>query len=249
MKRMIAACIAAIAVSAGGKTFETYDDFSITLPDGWVEIPGYVLQAYVEKVDEIFPDTPRQVYDYGYQIENDGKWMTYPYILVQSRPIGRIPSGVLARNQKPSMQTRDIGLSEVRLGVSTYDKENQILWSTLSTRIQGGEKAKGLVAIKLTELGYIRLAGYAPEDSFDEYENIFREAFTSLGIDESIAYKPQFGDAMPVIGGIMTGKVLVWCIQAVVIGGVLWLVYILLKRLGVGTKLIPRAMSLFSKEG
>jgi len=36
---------------------------------------------------------------------------------------------------------------------------------------------------------------------------------------------------MPVVGGIMTGKVLVWCIQAVVIGGALWLVYILLKRL------------------
>jgi hypothetical protein len=95
----------------------------------------------------------------------------------------------------------------------------------------------------------IRLAGCVTKDSFDEYEKIFWEAFASLEIDESIAYKSQFGDAMPVIGGIMTGKIILWCVQAVVIGGFLWLVYILFKRLGVGMKLIPRAIGLFCKEG
>lgn len=128
-------------------------------------------------------------------------------------------------------QTEDIGLSEVRVGESTYDKENHILWSTLTTPTPDGETAKALVAVKLTELGYIRLTGCATEDSFDQYEIIFREAFTSLEIGKSIAYKPQFGDSMPVVGGIMTGKVLVWCVQAVVIGGALWLVYILVRRL------------------
>ena len=52
-----------------------------------------------------------------------------------------------------------------------------------------------------------------------------------MGMDESIAYKPQFADTMPVIGGIMTGKLILWGIQAVVIGGVLWLIYIRIKRL------------------
>ena len=231
MKRMIAACIAAIAVSAGGKTFETYDDFSITLPDGWVEIPGSVLQAYAQKVNELSPHTPQQMYDCGYQMDNDGNWLTYPYILVQFRPAGRIPWGELARFPEMNSKRADIGLSEVSMGESTYDKENHILWSTLTTPTQDGETAKALIAVKLTEVGYIRLTGCATEDSFNEYEKVFREAFTSLEIDESIAYKPQFGDAMPVVGGIMTGKVLVWCIQAVVIGGALWLVYILLKRL------------------
>jgi hypothetical protein len=230
MKKMIAACIAALAVSASGETFKTYDDFSIVLPDGWAEIPGTVLQAYAEKVEEVSPDTPRPVYDYGYQID-DGNWLTYPYILVQFRPVGRIPWGELARSQEMNSRIADIGGSGVSAGKSTYDKKNHILWSALTTPAQHGEPAKALVAIKLTEAGYIRLVGCATEDSFNEFEKIFIEAFSSLSIDESIAYKPQFGDAMPVVGGIITGRVLVWCIQAVVIGGGLWLGYILVKRL------------------
>jgi hypothetical protein len=231
MKRTIAACIAAIALSAGGETFETDDEFSITLPDGWIQVPGSVLQSFSAKMDELSPDTPRQVYDYGYQIENDGKWLTYPYILGQFRPAGRIPWGELARYQKMSSQVGDIGLSEMRVGEPTYDKEHQILWSTLTTHTETGEAVKALVAVKLTELGYIRLTGCATEGSFNEYEKVFRDAFSSLVINESIAYKPQFGDGMPVIGGIMTGKVLIWIVQAIVIGGALWLVYFLLKRL------------------
>jgi len=231
MKKMITVCLAALAFSASGETFETCDDLSITLPDGWVGISGVVLQAYAKKVNELSPHTPRQVYDCGYQMDNDGKWMTYPYILEQFRPVGRIPWGELARFPEMNSKRADIGLSEVSMGESTYDKENHILWSTLTTPTQDGETAKALIAVKLTEVGYIRLTGCATEDSFDQYAKVFREAFSSLQIDESIAYKPQFGDAMPVIGGIMTGKVLVWCIQAVVIGGALWLVYILLKRL------------------
>lgn len=232
MKRTIAACIAAIAVTVCGETFETDDEFSITLPDGWVQIPGSVLQEFSQTTDGLSPDTPRQVYDYGYQMDSDGKWLSYPYILVQFRPTGRIPSGELARYQKMSSQMMgDIGLSEVRLGSSSYDKEHQILWSTLSTHAENGETVKAVVAVKLTEIGYIRLTGCATGESFGEYEQVFRDAFNSLVMAESIAYKPQFADAMPVIGGIRTGKILIWCIQAVLIGGVLWLVYIRLKRL------------------
>lgn len=231
MKKTIAACIVAIAVSASGKTFETDDDFLITLPDGWVQIPGSVLQAFSEKMDELSPDTPRQIYDYGYQMDGDGRWLTYPYVLVQVRPEGRIPSGELARYQSKRSHTEDIDRSEVRFGNSTYDKEHQILWSMLTTPAQNGESAKALIAVKLTEHGYIRLTGCATETSFDEYEKVFRDAFSSLEIDEFIAYKPQFADTMPVIGGIMTGKVILWFVQAVVIGGVLWLVYIRIKRL------------------
>ena len=117
------------------------------------------------------------------------------------------------------------------VGESTYDKENNILWSTITKQAVNGETVKSLVAVKLTESGYIRLTGCATEASFDQYAKVFREAFGSLEIDESIAYKPQFGDLMPVIGGIMTGKIILWCIQSVVIGGILWLVYMLLKRL------------------
>jgi hypothetical protein len=230
-KRTIAVCIASIAVAVCGETFETDDEFSITLPDGWVQIPGSVLQDFSENIDQLSPDSPPEVYDYGYQMENGGKWLAYPYVLVQIRPEGRIPSGELARFQRMIPEAEGIDLSEVRFGESAYDKENQILWSTLSMQPPDGEPVKALIAVKLTELGYIRFTGCAADASFDEYEKLFISAFSSVRMGESIAYKPQFSDGMPVIGGIMTGKVLIWFIQAVLIGGVLWLVYFYLKRL------------------
>ena len=65
IKRIIAACIAALAVSASGEIYETRDGFSIGLPDGWVKIPGSVLRTYAERVNKLSPDTPQQVYDSG----------------------------------------------------------------------------------------------------------------------------------------------------------------------------------------
>lgn len=231
MKRMIAACILAVTVSVNGGTFDTDDEFTITLPDGWVQIPGAVLQGFSAKMAERSPDAPRQVYDYGYQMGDDGRWLTYPYVLVQVRPEGRIPSGELARYPKMSAQAEAIDLSGGSFGESTYDKEHQILWSTLTTQTLEGEIVKALIAVKLTELGYIRLTGCATEASFDEYKKVFTDAFSTLGMDESIAYRPQFADTMPIIGGIMTGRVIIWLAQAIVIGTVLWLIYIRIKRL------------------
>ena len=80
-------------------------------------------------------------------------------------------------------------------------------------------------------MGYIQLTGYAPMDSFAEYERIFRDAFGNLVLSADIEYQPQFSDTAPVIGGFNTAKLMVFVVQAVLIGGVLWLVYIRIKRL------------------
>ncbi len=240
MKRTIAACIAAIAISAGGETFDTGEGFAITLPNGWVQIPGSVLQVFSARMDDLSPDTPQQVYDYGYQIEDDGKWLTYPYILVQVRPEGRIPSGQLVRyNQFAPEMEEDIEtvkngfsdvLSDASMDEPAYDSENKILWTSLSANVLDGADVKALVGMRLTEMGYIQLTGYAPLDSFAEYERIFREAFVNLVLDADIEYQPQFSDTAPVIGGFNTVKLLVFILQAVLIGSFLWLVYIFLKR-------------------
>ena len=241
MKRIIAACIVATVFSVNGKTFETDDEFSIILPDGWVQIPGSVLQGFSAKMDELSPDTPRQVYDYGYQIDKDGTWLAYPYILVQVRSEGRIPSGQLARYNAfaPEME-EDINkvkegfsdiLSDASMDEPVYDSENKILWTSFSANVLDGDDVKALVGMRLTEMGYIQLTGYAPMDSFAEYERIFRDAFGNLVLSADIEYQPQFSDTAPVIGGFNTAKLMVFVVQAVLIGGVLWLVYIRIKRL------------------
>ncbi len=231
IKRKVLALVLFAAVTAVGETFEPSTLLSIDLPDGWVEIPADVLDAFAMKTDEISPDSPAQYYDFGYQAPAEGgRWLSYPYVLIQVRDVGRIPSSELARYQKLGAEMDEFTLPDVSIGETMYDKGNQILWSTLAAHTAEGESVKALVAVKLTEIGYIRLMGCATEETFGEYKTIFKNAFSTLGIDESLAYKPQVGDAVPSVGGIKTGKVLVWFVQAVVIGGLLWAVYHFLKK-------------------
>lgn len=230
-RKLILLCIAVVAVSVRGATFNTTNGFAIDLPESWVPVPAHVLDAFSERTDNLSSNAPMQYYDYGYQaVLTNGQWLSFPYVLIQVRPVGRIPSSELARYQTLSEKMEDFSLPDVSISETVYDKENHILWTTLSTYTEDGLPVKALVAVKLTEIGYIRLMGCATEDTFEEYVKTFRNAFSTLEIDESLAYKPKFSDAVPSVGGIKTGMVLVWAIQAMVIGGVLWVVYLVIKR-------------------
>lgn len=230
-RKLILLCIAVVAVSVRGATFNTTNGFAIDLPGSWLPVPTDVLDAFAERTGNLSSNAPVQYYDCGYQaVSTNGQWLSFPYVLIQVRPVGRIPSSELARYQTLSEKMEEFALPDVSIGDTVYDKGSQILWTTLATHTEDGLPVKALVAVKLTELGYIRLMGCSTEDTFEEYEKIFRNSFSTLGIDESIAYKPQIADAVPPVGGIKTGMVLVWIVQAVVIGGVLWVVYLLIKR-------------------
>lgn len=231
MKKLILLCTVAVAVSASGGTFNTTNGFAIDLPDNWVPVPGHVLDAFAERTDNLSTNAAMKYYDYGYQaVSTNGQWLSYPYVLIQVRPIGRIPSSELARYQTLNEKMEEFALPDVSIGETVYDKDNQILWTTLAAYTEDGLPVKALVAVRLTEQGYIRLMGCSAEDMFEEHAKIFRNAFSTLDIDEAIAYKPKIADAVPPVGGIKTGMVLVWAVQAAVIGGILWVVYLLIRR-------------------
>lgn len=213
-KQLIAACMVMLAVVAGAGTFETEDLFSITLPSGWVRMPDNVMLTYAENVAQQSPDAPAEVYDYGFQLESAQEWFSYPCILVQVQNIGRFSTGDLERFAQNAEGE-----------VSSMNND------TLFMDVHEMDGVKVLVARQLTEYGFIELSGFATADTFEEYEAAFRDAFSSLQIDELLQYKPQITDNAPVVGSINLGKVVLVFVQAALIGGGLWLVYGLLKRL------------------
>ena len=240
MNKLITICILSMVITAGGDTFDTYDQFSVTLPTGWVWMPRNVLIQYAKTIDKLAPDTPSQFYDYGFQYRNSDDWFTYPYILIQVKNVGRIPTGEMARYRKVRSGMEE-GLDQVREGYSSviteavagepeFDYERKILWTSMSMDLQDKGQVRALIAVKLTEKGLIQLNGYATSETFDEYEPVFREAFATLEVDEAIRYKPQITDNAPVIGNINLGKVLIVCIQGAIAGGVLWIVYALVRK-------------------
>ena len=64
-----------------GKTFNyPKDEFSITLPDEWVEIPYNIIEDFMVKESKIL-QKKKNHYDYGYQLKSNG-WFHPPYILI-----------------------------------------------------------------------------------------------------------------------------------------------------------------------
>lgn len=214
MKTKLIACLAAVALSAVGGTFETDDMFSITLPEGWVAIPDTVLAEYSDSLAVSEEAEEVQWYDYGYQLGETGEWLTYPCILVQVNMMGRYSTGAMERF-KASASTDAVSLANK---------------NTLLMEVRERDGVKVLAGRQLTEYGYIELTGFAPADEFDQYADVFRSIFSSLVIDEAIAYKPRLSDNAPVIGSINLGKVLAVCVQGALVGAVLWGVYTLLRR-------------------
>ncbi len=215
MKKMIFMWMAAMVISASAETFDTEDYFSITLPSEWVRMPDDALVSFTETVGESSPDTSEGiVYDYGFQKATDGQWLSYPCILVEVRNIGRFSTGDLER------------FAEQSAGDDTQLNEDKALF--LEIREKDGINI--LVARQLTERGFIQLSGFAPVDTFDQYEPVFRDAFANLKIDEAIQYKPQITDHAPVVGNVNLGKVFIVCVQAALVGGIMWVVYTLVRR-------------------
>ena len=48
--------------------------FSISLPDGWVEIPRDVIDSSEKEIARIAPNANAQHYDYGFQLDSSKNW-------------------------------------------------------------------------------------------------------------------------------------------------------------------------------
>lgn len=206
IKRFLILVFAFLSISALAETFETEDYFSITLPEGWVPVPPDLL---VQASEALYPDEPIQSYDYGFQSQASDNQLIFPFILAQVNYVGRYSTGELERFAESSMGND-----------GTVDNEKALF---MEMRQKDGFNV--LVARQLTEYGYIEFSGFADTETFAEYESVFREAFSSLGIDDVIRYQPQITDNAPVVGDINVGKVLVVFLQAALVGGVLWFIY------------------------
>ena len=225
---------------AEAATFETKDDFTLTLPDEWVEIPREVLNQFEAALLEASQGKNQQKYEYGYQLNSAKNWLEYPYILVQVNRTGRVPEGQLTQYEKieagfdQGLKQAEDALNGVisggRQGSVLYDEVNHILWSGLTMNVTGFGEIKGTVAIKLTEFGFIQVMGYADAISFSHYSAIFKEAVNTLVVAEEYQYKPRITDNAPVIGGINLGRTAIAALIGAIIGGVFGLAAFLLKK-------------------
>ncbi len=242
MKSILAAIMTLLLCSDEtiAATFATSHDFSVTLPSGWVEAPPEALRTMEAAIEQASQGAINQQFEYGYQLASASVWFEYPYILVQVKRSGRVPEGQLAQHKRSHSEIREgmekaeesfgAFLSGIEQDETLYDEGNHVLWSTITMNVQGVGDVRALIAVKLTEFGFIQLMGYATRDTFAQYSPIFREAVHTLDIAEQYKYQPRLTDHAPTIWGINLGQTAIAGLIGGLAGGVVALIGYLIKK-------------------
>ncbi len=207
---------------------KTQDGFTVRLPDNWKAIPRDMLDKYSQAVAKLTRDTEKQVYDYGFQRADAPGWFAYPYILIQVRKTGRIAEaqlksvkqfqGDLDKSMARMQQAMSGVVSDAAVGEMVYDPKAHILFSQMRMEVKEIGTIKGLIALLLTELGGIHIAGYARGDDFSEYLLLFEEIARGVVPDDNLRYKPRMLESIPVVGSIDWGRVLISALVGAALG-------------------------------
>lgn len=219
MKRFFVVVLTMLTIFAHGETFKAGDVYSITLPEGWTELSKPFLTDFAERVRRSMEWAEPQPYDYAYQVgEEYGLDFKFPCILVEVVP-GRLLPTTLRQLVEDADKSSD----------ARYDKEHRIFWTT-ETESMGDSKLIRRIALKQTKDGFIRFTGCVPEDGYAEFRPTFEKSVMAVNVNEDIRYKPGLFDDLPPIFGLNTGLVIQWGLQSIFVGGLLWVIYILIKR-------------------
>jgi len=215
------------SIANGGK--QQKNGFSISLPDGWIEMPRDVIYAYEKELAKLAPNAPVQHYDYGFQLDVSKDWFEYPYILVQVKNIGRIPESQLKKLEGyPVQKSLDKHrkrfssiMSDIQAGKMFYDKQTKMIWMSIESNVVDIGPISGISGIVPTEKGSIQVSGYSLRNDYTTYESIFRSVAMSVKPEPGLVYKPKWSDRLPsVVSSIDWGKVAGKAIAGAVIGGI-----------------------------
>lgn len=203
--------------------------FTLSLPDGWVEMPQDVLSAMHEALSKQAPNAKIPKYDYGFQLEAAQNWLEYPYVLVQVSAAGRVPEHQLKSmpkidlNEKMKDQSAALQsmMTNTSLGKMQYDEAAHVVWITVKSDVVNIGQIEGISGLIPTEKGIVKVHAYATEADFPTCLPIFRQIITSTTISPDLIYKPRWTDSSKFLTAINWGQVAGNAAAGAVIGGVI----------------------------
>jgi hypothetical protein len=233
--------IVLLAVEVADADRYTKNDFNISFPSGWIEMPRDIIDSYEKEVAKAAPDFPMQHYDYGFQLKSSRNWFEYPYILIQVKNSGRIPENEFKNFEQISLQKdidkhrKQVGsiLSDIQAGKMVFDKQNKVVWMRIEGNVANIGPITGLMCMIPTEKGFIQVYGYSLKSEYSKNESVFRSIALSTTLSADLMYKPNWTDNVPsAIRGIKWDKVIGKAIVGAIIGGVICLLSYLRRKKG-----------------
>ncbi|MCP5048289.1 MAG: hypothetical protein GY940_14050 [bacterium] len=207
------------------------DGFSISIPSGWTEIPRHILDQFEEGLARLTPKAPKQHYDYGFQMDGQGNWFKYPYILIQIKNVGRIPQRELEKldgySFKDDLDEHNEELSpvmsDIQVGKMVYDKQSKMIWLRFESTVAGIGPISGISGMVLTEKGMIQVNGYSLRADFPTDSKLFRTIAMSVKPDPELVHNSNSPDGSG-SGGIDWGRVGTKALIGGIIGGLVGLI-------------------------
>jgi hypothetical protein len=184
------------------------DGFSISLPNGWVEVPRDIMDANEKALSKAAPSLRVQRIDYGFQLDSSKKWFQYPYISVKINRTGRMTENELEKLEGYSTQEsydrykKDLSsmMTSIQPGKMIFDRKHKIIWMRLDADVANIGPVSGISGMVLTEAGFIQVTGFSLRKDYPIYEPVFQSVALSV-------YKSKWSDSLPpAITGVDWGK-------------------------------------------
>lgn len=200
------ACIASCGAFAAGVS---KPEVTIELPEGWVEVPGEVLQAFYDELRRQAPNAAVPKYDYAFQSDPGPPWLSYPYVLVKVTTGGRPSEFELenlpridldARFKEKSGEWSNV-MNDTALGKMRYDKAANVVWLTSKSNVVDVGEVSGISGIIPTEKGFVELHAYARSEDFDGHFPTFEKIISGAKVAPGLAYRPSWTDKLGPLAG------------------------------------------------
>jgi len=178
---VLAACLVGGFTQAA--TF-TKPAVTLSLPDGWVEVPADTLQVLYTEMKRQTPLVEVSKYDYAFQSNAGPPWLTYPYVLVKVRSTGRPTEQEL--EELPAVAAKEGAPGPMR-----YDPVANIVWMSSQTAVANVGDVGGISAFIPTQRGFVDVHGYALAADFPRWKPVLEQIASGAVIAPELQYHPR----------------------------------------------------------
>ena len=177
------------------KSISVRNEFTISLPSNWVEIPDRIKLRYSKNSGISI--------DYGFQPKGD-EWFEDAYIVIQKNFDGKISERNIeknvesfdnARTLKESLEKVENKIKE-RIGLTIdneiiskfYDDKRKTYWVFALQKIQGMGSSMSTSILQFTNNGFFQITCVTHTNNFDRDLILYEQIINSFKVDDRIKY-------------------------------------------------------------
>jgi hypothetical protein len=173
------------------------NEFSIVIPDDWIDIPKNIIDFHFESANKILNENVSG-FDYGFQSKESKAWFEFPYILIQINNKNRLPLSDWKKLDKYSFNKIDNKIvSSTSIEEFAWEDISKRIWMRMGFNVKNIGEVTCISGIIPTNVGYIQIYVYDLKSSYNINESLYIDYILSVKPDISIDYESSVVDLFP----------------------------------------------------